>query len=1214
MRGDFSRLRFERSKNYVSVLQQQGRVALDADANEQCAINDYLRETEAADVIGRWGGPRFDCGFKIGVENGGIQIGKGRYYVEGILCENDESLAYSQQSYLLNPNPTDATLLAELQPGGNNPNPINVIQVYLEVWQRMVTGLDDCCLLEPALGQADTTVRLQTVWRVVAEGMNTPQNSSAPAGAVNSTAATSPTLPCCCKDMTNLSGPKTTGKMMVPPMAGSDDCACQPTPPSGYRGVENQLYRVEIHESGDETTATFKWSRDNGSVVVAVNSTSGATVNVNSLGPDANLGFAANQWVEISDDTYEFGQCANMPGNLYQIQSTTPEQLYVTVYPSVPGGTVDACRNARMRRWDQFGSSATTMGVPLSVGSPISLENGIQIQFTKGYYRSGDYWLIPARTATGNVEWPPCGSDGNPCQPPHQIEVYRAPLACIQWDSQTGTAHVQDCRKKFYPLNELSPSCTSTCCTYRVGDGVESFGDFTSIQTAIDRLPADGGEICILPGRYYENVRILNRRDVVIHGCGWQTRVASLSLKENNEPVLDQAAIAQTPVNPVGAVFSIVASQHIQLRSFVIEAADDEAGILMDGTETSITQDQTAELEIAAVRLRGVIDVTVEDMVLTAATFPAVLAQRVQLLRIDRNRVAMKNVRSLWPAIYASGTEIHIDQNWVGVQSAANNLEWLPYTVTEDLSNATTTDATVSNGVTSGSTTATGSATTVDFVDAFGLGLTSVELALHPGSIQIGGPSTDVYIIENEIVGGSRNGITLGSLDVLDANGGTTGIWIGTSTTSENTECDCTGTLQTSNKYVETTGYILVAGGILTNVQIHRNSISNMGLCGIGPVAFFDLDETQEIISIVGLNISANSISRTLLSELTDADSTTSVGYGAICISDVQNLIVRDNTITDFGSKPGVYVCGIFVLHGELIDISRNQVLETRDWTQGSEDAPASDGSLRGGIVIMLGTPPTFTQPLDQSAWVPANAAANADSTPTYEPGLPAVRVEHNVVRIPMAYTLFIVGWGPFSIVNNHLASGGLVLARGTLLAQTVLIMNLGTAIEVTTEANLPTGVYQRANAAETDIADEPSSNLSCGTVLFSNNICQLEASASHQRGDTSVLIVTPDHLTFSGNQCWLDASRFSVYFDALLLAGTINVIGNRFQEKFARVLFSGLTFGVANVTCQNISTNCLIPLGLWVQNANNISIVNQLFPNDSFCATLWKDLSAALG
>ena len=36
--------------------------------------------------------------------------------------------------------------------------------------------------------------------------------------------------------------------------------------PWGYRGVENQLYRVEVHRGGDAEEATFKWSRDNGSV------------------------------------------------------------------------------------------------------------------------------------------------------------------------------------------------------------------------------------------------------------------------------------------------------------------------------------------------------------------------------------------------------------------------------------------------------------------------------------------------------------------------------------------------------------------------------------------------------------------------------------------------------------------------------------------------------------------------------------------------------------------------------------------------------------------------------------------------------------------------------------------------------------------------------------------------------------------------------------
>ena len=38
---------------------------------------------------------------------------------------------------------------------------------------------------------------------------------------------------------------------------------------AGYRGLENQLYRVEVHRPGDASSATFKWSRDNASVATA---------------------------------------------------------------------------------------------------------------------------------------------------------------------------------------------------------------------------------------------------------------------------------------------------------------------------------------------------------------------------------------------------------------------------------------------------------------------------------------------------------------------------------------------------------------------------------------------------------------------------------------------------------------------------------------------------------------------------------------------------------------------------------------------------------------------------------------------------------------------------------------------------------------------------------------------------------------------------------
>src|SRR5699024_5941958 len=50
---------------------------------------------------------------------------------------------------------------------------------------------------------------------------------------------------------------------------------CVVDPAGGYRGLENRLYRVEVHEGGRVGAATpprFKWSRDNASVAASVQS------------------------------------------------------------------------------------------------------------------------------------------------------------------------------------------------------------------------------------------------------------------------------------------------------------------------------------------------------------------------------------------------------------------------------------------------------------------------------------------------------------------------------------------------------------------------------------------------------------------------------------------------------------------------------------------------------------------------------------------------------------------------------------------------------------------------------------------------------------------------------------------------------------------------------------------------------------------------------
>jgi predicted phage baseplate assembly protein len=159
MTGDISRDTFSPGRHYSAVLMQQGRVQLDADWNEQRAIDRHRVETETRDLIGPTGGQAGNAGFEIGVHNKiTLSIGRGNLYVDGILCQNDLQ--------------GDGPLLFEAQEDRPGNSPLNELRgdpqvglVYLDVWERHVTALDDDHIREVALGGPDTTTRSRTIWQ-----------------------------------------------------------------------------------------------------------------------------------------------------------------------------------------------------------------------------------------------------------------------------------------------------------------------------------------------------------------------------------------------------------------------------------------------------------------------------------------------------------------------------------------------------------------------------------------------------------------------------------------------------------------------------------------------------------------------------------------------------------------------------------------------------------------------------------------------------------------------------------------------------------------------------------------------------------------------------------------------------------------------------------------------------------------------------------------
>ena len=543
MKGDFSRSTFRKNKHYRKVNMQQGRVQLDSDWNEQIDIQTHYERTALQDIIGKSGTVNGNNGFNIKPNDNSFTISKGHYYVDGILCENEQdvdalnqpdlSLKKDQDQYLFSwdnvpgsenkkledflrqnfkmdeplvfTKSTDKMIIIISQKTGQpsieldkekailtidntkvdkfsvkeengkqniyykfNPMPPTdpgIYLAYLDVWERHLIGLDDHEIFESALGGADTTTRTKIVWQVkllrvgnISEVMNYHCFSSFSSW-----------------DELVKESDGTLQARLKPVLQGDNPCASSP-----WQGrIGNQLYRVEIHDPGNAGKgATFKWSRDNGMVVTRLENINKNEhkLAVASAGKDEELRFEKGHWVEVIDDRHELW---GIPGTLVQLTSVE-ERAFTFDINSVKGDPLTnenfvQVFNPKVRRWD---SSGGCINVPAENSGYIELEDGVEVKFGDGTYRINDYWLIPARTAKGNVEWPM--NEAIPEALPPRIERHFCRLALLKYDNGS-IELIRDCRR-FFPsttaLNGLSANTGIVDLTIRKGHGL-LFGPFS---------------------------------------------------------------------------------------------------------------------------------------------------------------------------------------------------------------------------------------------------------------------------------------------------------------------------------------------------------------------------------------------------------------------------------------------------------------------------------------------------------------------------------------------------------------------------------------------------------------------------------------------------------------------------------------------------------------------------------------------------------------
>ena len=534
MTPDISRDSFDPQKRFTRVIQQQGRVQLDSDWNEQADILLTMMCRMFVDLVGPHAAPppsKDHTNFLITAETASntpsdtnlkdLKIGGGRYYVDGIGCDNKSDVNYSAQPSL--------DVSNDLEDLGTK---FPVI-VYLDIWEQTVTVLDDADLREPALGGPDTTARTKVVWVVRAEPASgavapgqtpspspsptptptnptptpttpsptptTPTPTPAATTPTHATPGVSPTQVPVGEELASLSSDSPASpsagrfrgylRAQVTAPDGVDAAdRCATAPMAKYRGTENQLYRVEIHSGGQLTSSgssdpppTFKWSRDNGAVAFLIKnlgSGSGDSVSVTlqDLGRDSRFGLDVGDWVEIvfpdsrPVDPY-------VAPDLLRVSDIDPINRIVTLARPIGTGVTGVTavpptftfpspsptNGPLLRRWDQrrdvpgakteqdlpLGVVPITVQRPANAGqtawaddatSWFDLEDGIQIQFQRtsdptsavANLHPGDYWLIPARTASnGQILWNPDPDSPPVARPPHGAEHHYAPLAVL---------------------------------------------------------------------------------------------------------------------------------------------------------------------------------------------------------------------------------------------------------------------------------------------------------------------------------------------------------------------------------------------------------------------------------------------------------------------------------------------------------------------------------------------------------------------------------------------------------------------------------------------------------------------------------------------------------------------------------------------------------------------------------------------------------------
>jgi hypothetical protein len=1103
MRGDFSSWNKDGAQNFRGTLHQQGRVLLDRDWNAQTEINNAWQGTAGRDAFGAGVAaipgevPESFKVTRVEIEAGLLKISatKGRVWADGLLLEAAQDISKRTAAYLNLPAASLPNLALKPRDA-----------VILETWLEDLSPFQlPALLIEPALGGVDTTERVLTACRFRLYRMEDGETCDS-------------IIPKLKDDFS------TKGRLTVkinPNVVIDGDCPVVES--GGYTGFEHRLYRIEIAQT-DKAGNWFRWSQFNGGLVgtgdfdaasrkVAIHGNLNAIIHsglsdfyLEALDLDEGLGC----WRVIYAAKAALG-----PDNMLALPPAASANEFLGTLPPAP---------ARGKRFFRLWNGIEPIASYLADKDLPDLV-GIKLKFDAdgaGKYTPSDFWTFEVRAGgIGN----PAVLVGDPVTsagfPPQGIFYHRVPLAEVTWTGGvvTGDA-IEDCRRVFQPLTKLA-----TCCTYRVGDGIHSHGDFTKIQLAVDALPKAGGEICVLPGLYVENVHVHRRVDVAIHGCGPRTRVSAV-----------------VPADGMSA-----------LPAFLVT---DSTGIV------------------------------IEDLAIEAGPRSAMQIGNSRHVAIHRCLLQMRDVSSIWQAIYSRGDDVLIEGNTIEILPRAGRP--LAASIPPPAGDALAPQ---------------GQHTPSD----------PITLAASArGGIQLAGGSDRVRVFDNLIHGGTWNGITLGSLEAVESEVGET-----PDVPATDDPCDqCRPPDLTEGGDADDGRVRFVSAGDLYDIEIAGNRISDMGINGIGVVRYFDLAKGGDMIGVHGLHITSNVITRCMRLEFAQVDKSMErlVGYGGIALAKVSDLRILRNDIVGNGADHRTPICGVFAIFVQGMQVDENRIHDNGH--RSDARAGVVQTGVRGGVHIWLVLPM-----IEQS--IGGRYTSSFVSTHSVRDGLASGALRDNMIVAPLGRALTFFSLGPVVIARNRLQTQGTTGQDLDLLAATILVGNLGISNEWTLGLLLIL-ILSRIGKAETSnlnycslskvngMVKTPAPPVlwpplvrdwATGPLLLTENQVTLDV-MDEPTGATvsSVLVFSLDDVAIADNRFEVSSTDLFVLANAFVLGGSVRVSDNRFSETWMRSLRSAITGAGMNTTTDNQSTHCIKATALlpgMLMFRNNLALVEAFCPGE---------------